>query len=122
MALYVAQDIINLSLILTGSMLIITLIVFILAFSFRSRRVSTEGVEMYIGGESEEILRYKLPSVLALYWGIVKRAWRKAFDVLREAVHTGILNDWLGYMSIWLGLVLLVAIISVIAYVFFAHG
>ncbi|MEM1644445.1 MAG: sodium:proton antiporter [Ignisphaera sp.] len=122
MPLNISQDIINLSITLTGSMFIITLVVFIISFSFRSRKVSTEGAEMYIGGEGEEILRYKLPSVIALYWGIIKRAWRKAFNILGEAVHTGILNDWLGYMSIWLGLALLIAIASVITYIFFAHG
>lgn len=120
MVLNLAQDIVCLSLILTLSMLAIALVMFIVSLSFRSRKVSTEGSEMYIGGEGEEVLMHKVPSILALYWGIIRRAWRKAFDVLREAVHTGILNDWLGYMSIWLCLALLIALISVVLYILLA--
>lgn len=120
MVLNLVQDIVCLSLTLTLSMLTTALIVFTVSLSFRSRKVSTEGGEMYIGGESEEVLIHKIPSILALYWGIIRRAWKKAFDVLREAVHTGVLNDWLGYMSIWLCLALLIALTSVILYILLA--
>lgn len=109
-------DIIELSLVLTGTMVFVALITVVIVVLTRRGRTSLEGAEMYIGGESEEILRHKTPSVLALYWGIVRKAWRKAFETLRDSVHTGVLNDWYGYMSMWLGLALLIALIALIIY------
>ncbi|MEM0470611.1 MAG: hypothetical protein QXH02_02960 [Desulfurococcaceae archaeon] len=110
-------DIVGLSLILTGATILVALITVAIVVVARRGRMSTEGAEMYIGGEGEEVLRRKIPSVLALYWGIVRKAWRRAFETLRDSVHTGVLNDWYGYMSMWLGLVLLIALIALIVYV-----
>lgn len=109
-------DIVSLSLILTGAMFFTVLIISIITVIIRGKRISLEGDEMYIGGEGEEVLMYRVPSVIALYWGIVKKAWKKAFEMLRDAVHTGILNDWYGYMGIWLGLILLLALIFIAIY------
>lgn len=111
-------DIIGLSLALTGIMLLATLIINTTVVVVRGRKISLEGDEMYIGGESEVVLEHKIPSVLALYWGIVKRSWRKAFEILRDSIHTGVLNDWLGYMSMWFGLILFMALIVVAIYMF----
>lgn len=117
MALTLNQDITTLSLALTGAMAFTSTVLVLASAWVRGRRVSSEGDEMYIGGESEEILRHKVPSVLALYWGIVRKAWKKAFETLKEAVHTGVLNDWYGYMSVWLGLAILIALLAIVIYI-----
>jgi len=109
MVLTIGLDSITASIVLTGIMILLLIVIIGIAYIFR--RISIGGEEMYIGGESEEILMYKIPSVLALYWGIVRRAWGKAFKQLRDAIHTGILNDWYSFMSIWLTFLLLLAFI-----------
>ncbi|MEM0370973.1 MAG: hypothetical protein QXG46_05380 [Ignisphaera sp.] len=109
-------DPVTLSIVVSGLMLFVALVIAIVISLFRGGKISTEGSEMYIGGENEDVLKYRVPSVIALYWGIVKRAWRKAFEYLRDAVHTGVLNDWYGFMSSWLGFLLLIALIAILVY------
>lgn len=106
------------TLIMTGTMLLVAAIINIIILFVRRARVSQLGEEMYIGGEGEDILSLKIPSMLALYWGIIKRSWRKAFDILRDTVHSGILNEWYGYMSIWLSFLLLFSIIAIAIYMY----
>lgn len=118
MILNIVSDTITTSLVITSVMIFIVLIIVFLARLARGRRTSHEGDEIYIGGESEEILRHKIPSVLALYWGIVKKAWRKACEILSNTIHTGVLNDWYEYMGIWLGLILFMALTIIIVYLY----
>lgn len=117
MAIHIVLDPITLTLTLSSVMVFSLIVTMVVVAILRGRRVSTEGNEMYIGGESEDVLRYKVPSVLAMYWGIIRRSWRKSVEYLRSSVHTGILNDWYGYMSMWLSLLVIVAVIAVILYI-----
>ncbi|MDK6028513.1 hypothetical protein QPL79_03970 [Ignisphaera sp. 4213-co] len=110
-------DPITLTLVLSGVMTLAIVIIYVIAAVLRRGRISVEGDEMYIGGESEEVLRNKVPSVLALYWGILSRAWRRSVKYLRDSIHTGVLNDWYGYMGMWLSLLLIVAIVAILIYV-----
>uniref|UniRef100_A0A7C5TLY9 Sodium:proton antiporter n=1 Tax=Ignisphaera aggregans TaxID=334771 RepID=A0A7C5TLY9_9CREN len=106
------------TILLTSAMALLASIVYILILSIRRARVTQIGEEMYIGGESEDILSLKVPSVLALYWGIIKRSWKDAFNILRDVIHSGILNEWYGYMSIWLSFLLLLSIIAIAIYMY----
>ncbi len=110
----IVSDPFTVTLIVTGTMLLLTIIIYTMVLSIRRAKTSQLGEEMYIGGESEDILSLKVPSVLALYWGIVRRSWRKAFDILRDVVHSGILNEWYGYMTMWLSLLLLLSLIVIL--------
>lgn len=114
----VISDPFTATLVMTGAMVLLAVVMYIIVLSIRRARVTQLGNEMYIGGESEDILSLKVPSILALYWGIVKKSWRKAFDILRDVIHTGVLNEWYSYMSIWLGLLLLLSIIAIVTYVY----
>ena len=104
----------QLALVLSGVMVFLAVIIIAIAASLRGRRISVEGDEMYIGGEGEDVLRHRVPSVLALYWGILRRAWRKSVEYLRNSIHTGVINDWYGFMSIWLTLLLVIALVLVV--------
>ncbi|NPA96767.1 MAG: hypothetical protein GXO32_04110 [Crenarchaeota archaeon] len=82
---------------------------------FVGGRKSRSGDEMYIGGESEQILKVPVPSSPALYWGIVKKAMGKVYHVLRDVVHSGRLNEWCGFMAGWFLTLLVLATIAIIA-------
>jgi len=82
---------------------------------FAGGRSSRVGDEMYIGGESEQILKHPLPSAVALYWGLVKKAFGKLYSTLRDVVHSGRLNEWCAYMASWFFLLLLISIVVAIS-------
>ncbi len=110
MAVQLILDPITLAIILSG---VVVGIGGLVASTFIAlSRKSSEAEAMYIGGEDEEVLQRKVPSADAFYWGIVKRAWRDAFRILRDAVHSGKLNEWMGYMSMWFGFLVLVALLA----------
>ncbi len=70
--------------------------------------------DMYLGGESSSSLRIRIPSVTAMYWGLISRAFKRTFSALRDKVHSGILNEWFYYMSIWFFLLTVIAIITIV--------
>ena len=82
---------------------------------FAGGKSSKVGDEMYIGGESERVLRKPLPSAVALYWGLVKRAMGKLYITLRDVVHSGRLNEWCAYMASWFLLLLLISIVVAVS-------
>ena len=84
---------------------------------FAPSRKSRSGDEMYIGGESESILRIPVPSSASMYWGIVKRALGSVYRVLRDVVHSGRLNEWCGFMAGWFFVLLVLAAIAIISIV-----
>lgn len=110
----VILDSFTVTLALTSVMLLLMIVIYAIVLSIRRARTSQFSEEMYIGGEGEDILSLKVPSVLALYWGIIRRSWRRAFDILRGAVHSGVLNEWYSYMNIWLSLLILLSIIAIV--------
>ncbi len=97
--------------IVTGFAMMVALIV--LLATWRGR-VGEKGSEMYIGGESEEILRVKIPSVASLYWALVKKSLRPLYEALVEKVHCGILNVWTAYMSTLLFVLMILASIAIV--------
>ncbi len=76
---------------------------------------SGDAVEPYIGGEHPSILSRPFVAQSNLYWGFVKRNFVKAYGFLKGEMHTGRLSDWIKYMSSWLGLLLLIALVVIIA-------
>ncbi|MET1160392.1 MAG: sodium:proton antiporter [Thermoprotei archaeon] len=78
----------------------------------RSRRVTT----VYLAGEGEEVVSSISPSPLNLYWFFIKRFAKRIYGYLVEAMHTGNLMDWVDYMVSWYGILILVSILTLIAY------
>ncbi len=117
MAVQLILDSITLALILSGVVvgiggLIASLFIALSRKSWKSSKADA----MYIGGEDEGILQRRVPSADAFYWGIVKRAWKDAFRILRDVIHSGRLNEWMGYMSMWFGFLVLVALLAVMVW------
>jgi len=77
---------------------------------FSGGRRSRSGDEMYIGGESEALLKVRVPSNVAMYWGIVRRAMGRVYTVLRDVVHSGKLSTWSGFMVSWFTILMFIAI------------
>lgn len=81
-----------------------------------SKRVRTTAV--YLSGEGEEIVSQLTPSIASLYWGFVKRFARSLYRSLVETIHTGSLHDWFKFISSWLSILILVAIVVYLFLVF----
>jgi len=108
MALVLNLDLFQSTLILTTGMVVIVLVG--IAIFNRLVKSSSEGNEMYIGGESEDILSLKIPSSEALYWGLVRRVLGNTYRILRDIVHSGILNEWYVYMALSFVVLLILAV------------
>lgn len=108
MALVLNLDLFQSTLILTTGMVVIVLIG--IAIFNRLVKSSSEGSEMYIGGEGEDILSLKIPSSEALYWGLVRRVLGNTYRILRDIVHSGILNEWYVYMTLSFVVLLILAV------------
>jgi hypothetical protein len=76
-------------------------------------------VAMYIGGEHESVLALKFPTSDALYWGILKRVFRNVYSYLINSLHTGNVLDWLKYMSMWYGFLMVLAITISILFILY---
>ncbi len=101
-------DLFQATLILTTGMVIVVLIG--IAIFSRLVKSSSEGSEMYIGGEDEDVLSLKIPNSEALYWGLVRRVLGNTYRILRDIVHSGILNDWYIYMTLSFVVLLILAL------------
>jgi len=70
--------------------------------------------EMYLSGEGEDVVSNPSPGVGSLYYGFMKRFARGLYRLLTEKIHTGSLHDWFSFISSWLGLLVLIAILTLI--------
>ena len=94
---------------LSISSLIIALIITLVVKALIRGRIAK--TEMYIGGESEDVLSVKSYLSSGWYWAYVSRTMRKVVEVLRDKVHTGILNDWYIYVAFYLTILLVISLI-----------
>lgn len=94
----------------TGIALGFIMILYSLAGSRRIRCTS-----VYLSGEGEDVVSQLTPSIASLYWGFVKRFARSLYRSLIETVHTGSLHDWFRFISSWLSILILIAIIVYLA-------
>ena len=92
------------------AMIILALIYYVLRP--KTRRVTT----VYLAGEGEEVVSSFSPSPLNLYWGFIKRFAKKLYKHFTEAMHTGNLMDWVGYMVSWYGLLIILSLLVLITY------
>jgi hypothetical protein len=101
------------TLFLSGVLAFSALVMYLLyvSLSRKTSQTSSEYSEAYIGGEPLSVIRSVDVSVRNLFWGIVGGAGRRLYSFLREQMHNGILNDWGVFMVIYMGLLLLAALI-----------
>jgi len=102
------------TLILSGVLAFTALITWFIYSVVKSNptNVSEEFKEPYLAGEPTSTLsRIDAPSN-TLFWGFIYGLSRKLYHYLRERMHSGILNEWGEYMSVYLGLLSLVGLLS----------
>jgi len=68
--------------------------------------------DLYLSGEPESVVSMLSPSIMALYWGFMRRFARSLYSVLVSRVHTGSLHDWYKFISSWFSLLLLASVIA----------
>lgn len=81
------------------------------ALYFAVRPWGVRRTEAYLSGEGERVVSNLSPSVGALYWGFIRRFARELYEVLLGKVHTGSLHDWYRFISSWLAILLLLAVV-----------
>lgn len=90
----------------TGLVVSIIVIFYYLLKSKHMRRTN-----VYLSGEPESVITAITPSIATLYWGFMKKFAKSLYRVLVERVHTGSLHDWFRFLSSWLSVLLIVAVI-----------
>jgi len=108
-------DLMLISSLSTGLVLAVVLAIF-RALAKKEMSSSEDAFAMYIGGEHESILTLKYPTTDALYWAVLKRVFRNVYRYLVESLHTGSVLDWVKYMSMWYGFLMILAILIVMMY------
>ena len=107
-------------LILTGVMVLVAGIVaalFELTKPKHAEGGESEKYNPYLAGEAESVVSRVDAPIDALYWGFVKGWGKKLYLYLREVMHSGNLNDWGSYMSLWMGIGSLIALVGIVAYI-----
>lgn len=101
------------TLFLSSILMISTLVMYLIYISLsrKTKQSSSEYSEPYIGGEPASVIRSVDISVRNLFWGMVRGAGYRLYKFLRDQMHNGILNDWGVYMSSFIGLLALIALI-----------
>ncbi|MEM1927156.1 MAG: hypothetical protein QXS85_00210 [Acidilobaceae archaeon] len=95
------------------------LVVLVSAFLLVVARIARAGFSIrkggvYVGGEDVDSLSRPYPNTATLYWGFTARAFREAYVVLRDSIHSGKLSDWAIYMASWYIVLLVLAIIAIL--------
>ncbi|MCY0868172.1 MAG: sodium:proton antiporter [Desulfurococcus sp.] len=111
MILYLEDPSLAATLVMAGSGVIL-LVLSILYYTLKSRRVRVS--EAYLSGEGEDVVGELSPGVGSLYFSFMKRFAGSLYKVLTERVQTGSLHDWFNFISSWLGLLVLLAIVALI--------
>lgn len=87
-----------------------------LYYVLRSKRIRLTNV--YLSGEPENVVAFITPSIMALYWGFMKKFAKSLYRILLEGVHTGSLHDWFKFLSSWLSILLIAAIAALMIAIF----
>jgi len=88
----------------------ISFIALLLVYESLKSRVTRE-TQIYLSGEPEEVVKEASPSVGNLYWGFIKKFARSIFNTLINKVQTGSIHEWFSFISSWLGILILLAVL-----------
>jgi hypothetical protein len=111
---YSLYDPLETAILVFTSMFTSFLTLFLIYELLKSKRVRE--TKIYLSGEPEEIVREPSPSVGNLYWGFIKRFARSVFDTLINKVQTGSLHEWFNFISSWLGILIILAVLMSVLY------
>lgn len=89
---------------------VVLLVLIVIYYSLKSKRIRY--TTTYLSGEPESVVSSISPSIASLYWGFMRRFAKTLYRHLVESVHTGSLHDWYRFLSSWLALLLVMAIIA----------
>lgn len=93
----------------TISTALVLAILIAIYYSLKAR--STRETPIYLSGEPESVVSSATPSVGSLYWGFIKKFAKSVYRALVEEIHTGSLHDWYRFISSWLSILVITAII-----------
>lgn len=99
------------------SLISIALFSMILVLYHTLKNKSERLTETYLCGESERAFSNLSPSVSSLYWGFMKKFTRKIYDALLNLIHTGNIQDWATFLTSWMGLLVLISILTFILHI-----
>ena len=100
--------------VIVSSLMVLLALIMLLTYLIVRKRISQDGSGPYLCGEDSKDFSSTLSvGSLNFYWGSIASVLRKFYEVIRDKVHTGVLNDWLSFMSIWLSIAVVVLLITV---------
>ncbi|MEM4481239.1 MAG: sodium:proton antiporter [Desulfurococcaceae archaeon] len=88
--------------------LVLALLIF-MYYLLKGKRVRETPV--YLSGEPEVVVSSTTPSVGSLYWGFIRKFAKSIYSALIEKIHTGSLHDWYRFISSWLSILIITAIV-----------
>ncbi len=96
------MDVLHLTIFASLFMFVVAALTYSLYIIVRRGSGSENPTEPYLCGESVSDFRDSISvGSTNLYWGGTSAALRGVYQVLRDLIHTGVLNDWFFYMAIW---------------------
>ncbi len=93
----------------TGVVALLLVVTLVLYYTLKSRTIRVSDV--YLSGEPESVVSRLSPSVVALYWGFMRRFAKSIYNMLISRVHTGSLHDWYKFISSWFGVLILISVV-----------
>ncbi len=108
------MDVLELTLIASSLMLLVALLTYLSYAAVKKGGSSQNLSEPYLCGESVDDFKNSISvGSTNLYWGATSAILSRFYKVLRDEIHTGVLNDWFFYMCIWLVLGVLLSFITI---------
>lgn len=108
------MDVPSLTIIASSLMMFVALLTYLSYMAVRRGSRSENLSEPYLCGESVNDFKDNISvGSTNLYWGSTSSNLKKFYSILRDEIHTGVLNDWFLYMSMWFALAILVSFIVV---------
>lgn len=107
------MNVLEITLVVSLLMLLVALLTYLSYIAVR--KSSSQNIsEPYLCGESVDDFKNSISVGSSnLYWGATSATLSKFYKVLRDEIHTGVLNDWFFYMGIWLTLGIVLGFIIV---------
>lgn len=110
------MDALYITLIASALMFVVAFPTYLLYVLVRRSSASGSSSDPYLCGEGVEDFKNSISVGSSnFFWGSTSANLKKFYSVLRDSIHSGVLNDWLFYMGIWLSLGVLLSFIVISA-------
>ncbi|MEM1601406.1 MAG: hypothetical protein QXH57_05460 [Sulfolobales archaeon] len=108
------MDVLSLAVIASSLMLLVALLTYLSYMVVRKGSRTGNLSEPYLCGESVNDFKDSMSvGSTNLYWGSTSSNLKKFYSILRDEIHTGVLNDWFFYMGMWFVLAVILSFIVV---------